>query len=75
MTKETDIYREICEELKIEPDELVPIGNNANFDYKVPTSIGINDFLIDRMGHKKEPCVVRDLYEFEEKIKELEAEQ
>lgn len=75
MTKETDIYREVCEELKIEPDELVHIGNNADFDYKIPASIGINAFLIDRIGHKKEPHVVRDLYEFEEKIKELEATQ
>ncbi|MBS3147445.1 HAD family hydrolase [Candidatus Woesearchaeota archaeon] len=75
MTKEADIYREVCEELKIEPDELVHIGNNTDFDYKVPISIGINAFLIDRIGHYKEPYVVRDLYEFEEKIKELEAEQ
>ena len=75
MTKEADIYREICEELKIEPSELVHIGNNVEFDYKLPISIGINAFLIDRIGHHKEPHVVRDLYEFEEKIKELEAEQ
>jgi len=72
MTKEVDIYREICEELKIEPDELVHIGNNSDFDYKIPNSIGINAFLIDRTGNRKEPHIVRDLYEFKEKIKELE---
>jgi putative hydrolase of the HAD superfamily len=73
MTKDTDIYREICDELKIQPEELVHIGNNPDFDYKIPSSIGVNAFLIDRIGHRKEPSVVRDLYEFEEKVKELEA--
>ncbi|MBI4017014.1 MAG: HAD hydrolase-like protein [Candidatus Aenigmarchaeota archaeon] len=75
MTKDVDIYREICDELKIQPEELVHIGNNIDFDYKIPSSIGINAFLIDRIGHRKEPYVVRDLYEFEEKIRDLEAIQ
>ena len=51
---------------------MVHIGNKHDLDYKIPSSIGINAFLIDRIGHMKEPHVVRDLYEFEERIQELE---
>ncbi|MBI5066154.1 HAD family hydrolase [Candidatus Woesearchaeota archaeon] len=74
MTKDADIYREICEMLKIQPEEMVHVGNDLTIDYKIPTSIGINAFLIDRIGHSKEHFVVRDLYRFEEKLKEMEKE-
>lgn len=74
ITKDEDIYQDICDDLRVKPEEIVHIGNNFDFDYKVPSSIGINAFLIDRTGFKKEPFVVRDLYEFQEKIRDLEAE-
>lgn len=72
ITKNSDIFMEVCDDLKVLPEELVHLGNSFDFDYKIPASIGINAFLIDRTGHRKEPFVVRDLYEFEERIKELE---
>lgn len=74
MTKDADIYREICEMLKIQPEEMVHVGNDLTLDYKIPTSIGINAFLIDRIGHGKEQFIVRDLYRFEERLKEMEEE-
>ena len=72
MIKAADMYQEICEELNIKPEEMVHLGSNLDLDYKAPHSMGINAFLIDRIGHHKEPFVVRDLYEFEERIRELE---
>lgn len=73
ITKDSDIFQEICDDLKVLPEEIVHLGNSLDFDYKAPSSKGINAFLIDRIGHGKEPFVVRDLYEFEERIKEMEA--
>ena len=71
MKKSTDVYKKICNMLGIKPHEMVHIGDHYEFDYVVPMSIGIRSFLIDRSGKLREDYVVRNLYAFETKIKEL----
>ncbi|MBS3163844.1 HAD family hydrolase [Candidatus Woesearchaeota archaeon] len=66
------VCRELCEELGVLPEEVCHLGDDAERDYAVPTAAGMHAFLIDRRGYRKEPHVVRDLYEFEEKLSELE---
>ncbi len=72
MTKDAEIYKEICADLGVEPDEVVHIGNKHDLDYLVPTEIGMRAFLIDRVGDRKDVFVIRDLYELEEKLLEAE---
>ncbi len=67
-----NVFKELCQHLGIKPTQLVHIGNKYDEDYQIPSSIGVKAFLIDRSGRKKETYVMRDLYEFKSKIKELE---
>ncbi|MEW5896499.1 MAG: HAD family hydrolase [Nanoarchaeota archaeon] len=72
MNKETLMYKEICNKLKVQPSEMIYVGNDYENDYHVPNTIGIRSFLLDREGNKKEEYVVRDLYELQEKIEFLD---
>lgn len=66
--KEENIYKEICEILKIKPEELIHVGDHYKFDYLVPRKIGIKAYYLDRKGEKKGKHIVKDLKEFKEKI-------
>lgn len=66
--KKEDIYKEICEILKIKSEELVHIGDHYKFDYQIPRKIGVKAYYLDRKGKKKGKHVVKNLKEFKEKI-------
>ena len=72
MEPNENIFKEICANLNIKPSQLIHIGNKLKEDYQIPSSYGVHSFLIDRSGRHKEYYMIRDLFEFEEKIKELE---
>ena len=72
LLKDKELYESILDELRIKPQQLVHIGSNFDLDYKVPSALGVNCFLISRSGRRKEPFTVIDLYEFEQQLKELE---
>ena len=65
-------YRKICDNLKINPENIVHLGSNFEEDYQIPSTIGIKSFIIDREGKKKESYSIRDLIEFKNKIREFE---
>lgn len=70
--KATNVYQEICRILKVEPTELIHIGDHWNYDYIVPRKIGISSFYIDRKGEKQGEFIVHNLGQFRRRIKELE---
>lgn len=72
--KEADLYLRVCHSLKIRPEELYHVGDNYVFDYLVPREVGINAFYLDRDGQRTGKHMVRNLKEFEEKIKYLHEE-
>ena len=64
-------YLKICDDLKINPSEIIHIGDNKNFDYDIPRSIGIKAFLLDRNNIRNENYVVYDLFDFKQKVKKI----
>ncbi|MEM7825216.1 MAG: HAD family hydrolase [Candidatus Aenigmatarchaeota archaeon] len=68
MNKSAEVYKKISEILNVPLQNIVHIGDDYQFDYQVPMSMGIRCFLIDRKGSKKEYYIVRNLFEFEEKL-------
>ncbi|MFH1065815.1 MAG: HAD family hydrolase [Nanoarchaeota archaeon] len=71
MKKDAEVYKKLCKLLGIKPSEMVHVGDDYEHDYVIPTSVGIHSFLINRSGKLKEDYVVNNLYDFEERVKEL----
>jgi HAD superfamily hydrolase (TIGR01549 family) len=69
MVKKTiDFYRRICETLRVEPREIVHVGDHYEFDYLVPRSLGIHAFYLDRSGERKGDFVLSDLRDLEKRV-------
>ena len=63
MNKNGEIMKKVCEIMSVAPSEMIHIGDDYEFDYLAPTSVGIRSFLIDRSGKRDESYVIRNLYE------------
>lgn len=69
--KDEEIYEMVCKNLGIEKERMIHIGDNYEFDYLAPRKAGIKSFYLDRKGNENGEYVVKDLREFEEKLKKL----
>jgi len=68
--KKTDsFYSRICEEMGVDPSRMAHVGDSLKFDYEEPRKLGIHSFYLDRQGRSSREHVVRDLDEFEEKLR------
>jgi len=67
--KTKDFYLKICNLLHITPDQIIHVGDHFEFDYLIPKKLGIRSFYLDRKGEKKGPNILKDLKEFEKKLK------
>ena len=70
--KSEDFYRRICRILGVPPAEVAHVGDSPRFDYEVAKKAGMNAYHLDRTGGSEGANVVRDLTEFEERLKNLE---
>jgi len=59
--KTADFYSEMCRKLGVEPRQVLHVGDNLQFDYIEPASIGIKAFHLDREGKANNPDALRDL--------------
>jgi putative hydrolase of the HAD superfamily len=59
--KTADFYREMCKQLAVEPRQVVHIGDNRQFDFLEPASVGISAFYLDREGKSNDPAALRNL--------------
>jgi len=50
--KKPEVYIKICEELGVEPEDLIHVGDHYKFDYQVPRSIGIDAYCVNRENGK-----------------------
>jgi FMN phosphatase YigB (HAD superfamily) len=66
--KDKAFYREICQTLQVNPNEIAHVGDHYTFDYAIPLKIGINAFLLDRKGNKG----IKTLAEFERILEKLD---
>jgi putative hydrolase of the HAD superfamily len=59
--KTADFYREICSRLGVEAGQIVHIGDNKQFDFLEPASVGIRAFHLDREGKSGNAAALRNL--------------
>lgn len=64
-------FKALLKIIDCKPHEIVHVGDHREFDYIIPSSIGIKAFYLDRKGVEKGEYVVRDLSEFGQKVLEL----
>ncbi len=50
--KPPEFYRRVMAELGVGPSELAHAGDDEEADYRVPSSLGIRAFLVDRSGRR-----------------------
>jgi putative hydrolase of the HAD superfamily len=62
-------YLKICNLLHINHTQIIHVGDHLEFDYLIPQKLGIRSFYLDRKGEKKGANIVKDLKEFEKKLK------
>jgi putative hydrolase of the HAD superfamily len=61
--KNPDFYLRICEEMRVEPAQVIHVGDNWQFDFLNAKQAGLNAFYIDRSG-KNHQQSLSDLTEF-----------
>jgi putative hydrolase of the HAD superfamily len=66
--KTIHFYHRLCQILGVHPDEIVHVGDHAEFDYLVPRKLGICAFYLDRSGIQKGDFVIPDLTELEKRL-------
>ena len=66
--KTPEFYARVCRFLKLEPHEIVHIGDNWQFDYVAPTEYGITSYYLDRTGKQNGDFIIHDLCEIEAKL-------
>lgn len=55
--KTPDFYLQVCQAMSVEPDELVHVGDNWQFDFLNSRQVGIHAFHVDRSGRNHESLV------------------
>lgn len=65
--KTPEFYQKVCERLRLDPSEMVHVGDHREFDFFAPQGAGIRSYLLDRTGCEDGDHVVRDLVEFVER--------
>lgn len=66
--KSPEFYSGICDILRIEPSQLLHVGDNVQFDYLVPKQLGVKAFLLDRKNQADGEHVIGSLSELIRKI-------
>jgi len=69
--KNADFYKKICQELGVDPDQVIHIGDNYRFDFIEPASMGIRAYHLDRERNQNNPGSLKDLSEFTRLVKAL----
>jgi len=59
--KTADFYIKMCHQLNVQPEQVVHVGDNFQFDYSEPRSIGIQSCYLDREGRSGKPGALRNL--------------
>lgn len=60
--KDTTVYREVLDDIDVEPENLVHVGDDYDFDFLAPRDLGVETYFIDReRRHSDSDGVIRDL--------------
>ena len=61
MLKTPEFYKKMCLALEVQPDQLVHVGDNWQFDVLAPREVGIRAFYLDRSGQSDNQDSLTDL--------------
>lgn len=64
--KMPNVYKEICDKLKINTNEIIHIGDSKEFDFESPQKIGIKSYYIDREETTNGKNIINTLSDLEE---------
>jgi len=67
--RDEEVYRELLKKINLKPKDLIHVGDNYEFDYRMPKRIGIKAVLIDRSEEKEEKDIIHDLREIKNILK------
>jgi len=67
--KTTEFYQRVCHLLKVDPQEIVHVGDHYDFDYLVPRRLGIQAFYLDRSGERKGEFILHNLRDLEKRVR------
>jgi HAD superfamily hydrolase (TIGR01493 family) len=59
--KSAKFYKTICEDLNINPQTLIHVGDHWEFDYQIPKQMGIVAYYIDRKDERRGPDSINNL--------------
>jgi len=66
--KTAEVYQKVCQILGIHPSELVHVGDHYEFDYLVPSRLGIHALYLDRTTQKTGESVLWNLKDLKGKV-------
>lgn len=66
--KDQSFYRKILETMRVEPSEVIHVGDHPKYDYLAARSIGIEAYHLDRKGNAENGDTVGSLTEFMERL-------
>lgn len=66
--KHSQVYERAFKEFGVDPQQVLHVGNNPKFDYRVPREVGASAFLIDREGKHTHENTLSDLREILDRI-------
>jgi HAD superfamily hydrolase (TIGR01549 family) len=66
--KTPSFYQRICEILKIQPVNMVHVGDHYEFDYLIPRALGIQSYYLDRFARRDGDFVLWDLCDLEKRL-------
>ena len=67
--KYPSVYKNVCEKIKINPANMMHIGDNKEFDYISPSKIGIQSYYLDREKSEDGENIIYNLEGILDKIK------
>jgi 2-haloalkanoic acid dehalogenase type II len=70
---DSNVYKKLLAKCNVKSDEIIHLGDDWDFDHKVPQKLGIRAFYLDRQKEKdKNEGIVWNLKEFVEQIRRIE---
>jgi len=61
-------YQRICEILRVQPEEMVHVGDHYEFDYLIPRTLRIQAYYLDRSARREGESVLWDLRDLENRL-------
>ena len=59
------VYKEICDKLKIKTNEIIHIGDSKEFDFESPKKVGVKSYYINREKTEKGNNIIHTLFDLE----------